>query len=71
MNGCKLIERKKMRDYRCGEPSLYCSFCDCWIVDDFDEDEQDPRCHHCGGELDRFDPEPHHPVYDELREKYL
>jgi len=62
----------RMFDYCCGEPSLYCSFCDCWIVNDFDEDEQDPRCHHCGGELDGFDPEvPDKYGYDTLEEKWL
>jgi hypothetical protein len=51
---------------------IYCSSCECWICDsDFDEDEQDPRCHHCRGELSGFDLEPHHPVYDTLEERYL
>jgi hypothetical protein len=53
------------------EDYIYCPFCDCWIHDDFEEDDQDPRCPHCGGELQSFDPESHHPVYDTLEEKYL
>ncbi|MHA1941934.1 MAG: hypothetical protein ACW97P_09425 [Candidatus Hodarchaeales archaeon] len=47
---------------------IYCPSCECWVCEeDFDEDEQDPRCIHCGGELQSFDPDP----YDTLEEKYL
>ena len=52
-----------MNDY------IYCPDCECWIHDDFEENDQDPRCPHCGGELRSFDPDP--APYDTLEEKYL
>ena len=48
---------------------IYCPFCECWIFED-DLDPDDPRCIHCGGELQSFDPE-HPDFYDTLEEKYL
>jgi len=47
---------------------IYCPFCECWVYPD--DDDQDPRCPHCGGELQSFDPD-HPDFYDTLEEKYL
>ena len=54
---------------------LYCPDCELTFdesdIDDTQVDEEGTVWCHCGSELYSFDPEPHHPVYDTLEEKYL
>lgn len=54
---------------------FYCPDCEIyWDEDDIDDtwiDDDGTSWCPCGCELRSFDPEPHHPVYDTLEEKYL